>query len=400
MSLYVAKRMAEVHKSLIRRIAEAANKPEIISFANGNPGNETYRPELFAEFVAEGFAKEPLTFCKYGNSLGYDPLRNAIKKYMAERWGIDFTRNEIMITAGGQQTCDYTAKILLDEGDAVITEEPGFASCYNTFRSYCGTLEGVTLEEDGLNIEELEKAILANPNARIIYVIPNFQNPTGYTYSIEKRKAVYALAKKHNLAIFEDDPYCELRFDGDDIPPIKSFDSDGRVLYGGSFSKTVSPGLRVGFLIFDKELEARATVAKQVTDVHAGMINQYIAYRCLTGDFSEHLKRCREIYKHKRDVMMQRLEEKAPEGLTWNQPKGGLFLTITFPKGFNTYDFAFGAIDNGVAAIPGAGFYIDQDKPRNTLRVCYSTSSDEEIIQGIDSLCAYAAKWVSKQQQE
>ncbi|NYB75256.1 PLP-dependent aminotransferase family protein [Sedimentibacter hydroxybenzoicus DSM 7310] len=398
MSLHVAKRMVEVQRSLIRGIAEASNKPGIISFANGNPGNETYRPELFAKFVAEGFAEEPLTLCKYGNSLGYEPLRNAIKTYMSERWEIDFTRNEVLITAGGQQTCDYTTKVLLDEGDVIITEEPSFASCYNTFRSYYGTLAGVTLEEDGLNIEELEKAILENPNARIIYVIPNFQNPTGYTYSLEKRKAVYALAKQYNLAIFEDDPYCELRFDGEDIPPIKSFDLDGRVLYGGSFSKTVSPGLRIGFLIFDKELETRITVAKQVTDVHAGMINQYIAYRCMISDFSEHLKRCQDIYKHKRDVMIQQLEEKSPEGLTWNHPEGGLFITITFPEGFDTYDFAFNAIDNGVAVIPGAGFYIDQDKPRNTLRVCYSTSSDEEIIQGIDSLCTYAAKWLSKQQ--
>ena len=395
MYLHIARRMSKVQSSLIREIAEAANKPGVISFANGNPGNDTYRPELFSQFVAEGFAEEPLTLCRYGNSLGYEPLRKALMKYLTKRWGIDFMNNEILITAGSQQSCDYITKTLLDENNVVIAEEPSYASCYNTFRSYYGALAGVPMEEDGMSIEILEKAILANPNARIIYVIPNFQNPTGNTYSLEKRREIYALAKKYDLTIFEDDPYCELRFEGKDIPPIKSLDLDGRVLYGGSFSKTVAPGLRVGFLVFHKELEARIIVAKQVTDVHTGMINQYIAYRCLISGFPEHLKKCRELYRHKRDVMIQRLAEKAPEGLSWNHPEGGLFLMVTFPKGFNTYEFAFEAIRNGVATIPGAGFYIDQNTARNTLRICYSTSSDEEILAGVDALCSSAEIWLS-----
>ena len=203
-------------------------------------------PEI-AEIVSDVLTNAPVSVLQYGLSEGYTPLRETMKEYLARTQGIDFEKNELFIVSGGQQCADLTTKVLVNEGDVILAEEPAFVGCLNTFRSYGAKLVGVPMQQDGMDTDALEAALKANPNAKLLYTIPSFQNPTGITTTLEKRKKVYALACKYNIAILEDNPYGELRFAGEDVPTIKSMDTEGRVLYAGSFSKVMAPAFRLGF---------------------------------------------------------------------------------------------------------------------------------------------------------
>ena len=261
MPVQISNKMKVVRGSVIRQMAEAAaTKKNAISFANGNPSSDSFPVDDFLRFSNQVFQTDPNSILQYGLSQGYPPLLEALKHRLSEKWGIDFEKNDIIITSGGQQACDFASKVVLNEGDVVITEEPSFASCYNTFRSYGARLVGVPMQPDGMDLEKLEHALEQNPDAKMLYIIPSFQNPTGFVTSQEKRQKIYDLASKYDVAIFEDDPYCELRFHGEDIRPIKAIDRDGLVLYAGSFSKVMAPAFRLGFLVFDKSLTISASL--------------------------------------------------------------------------------------------------------------------------------------------
>ena len=260
---------------------------------------------------------------QYGLSEGYLPLRHRMKTYLAEKEGIDFDKNELFIVSGGHQCADLVTKVLVNEGDVILTEEPAFIGCLNTFRSYGAKLVGVPMQADGMDLAALQ----ANPNAKLLYTIPSFQNPTGITTTLEKRKAVYALCRRYNVAILEDNPYGELRFSGETVPTIKSMDADGRVLYAGSFSKVMAPAFRLGFLVFDKSLTAPITVAKQCTDVHSNLLFQHICDAYMEQyDFEEHLNASRAVYRRKCSLMLDAMRRCFHPEVTFGQPEGGLSL--------------------------------------------------------------------------
>ncbi len=396
MALRIADKMEVVRGSVIREMAEEAATIEgAISFANGNPSSDTFPVQDFADFAAEVFRDDPDSVLQYGLSQGYIPLIEVTKERLHNKWGIDFEKNDLTIVSGGQQVCDFASKILLNEGDVVIVEEPSFSSCYNTFRAYGAKLVGVPMQPDGMDIDILAEKLEQYPEARMIYVIPNFQNPTGFITSMEKRHQIYDLAVKYNVAIFEDDPYCEIRFDGEDLMPIKSFDTEGIVIYAGSYSKTMAPAFRLGIAVFDKSLTSRMIVAKQTTDVHSSLLFQYITYRCMTErDYEAHLDYCRSVYKKKSDLMYNELVCTMHPAVKLSHAEGGLFMMMFLPEDCDSMPFVWEALHRGVVCVPGSGFMIDQDAPCNSIRLCYSTATEEEIVRGSRVLGELTQEWL------
>ncbi|MBQ6388481.1 MAG: PLP-dependent aminotransferase family protein [Mogibacterium sp.] len=397
MALRISDKMQVVRGSVIREMAEAAaTRKGTISFANGNPSSDTFPVEDFATFAADAFREDPDGILQYGLSQGYLPLIDTTKERLHLKWGIDFEKNDLTIVSGGQQVCDFASKVLLNEGDVVIVEEPSFSSCYNTFRAYGAKLVGVPMHPDGMDIDILAQRLEEYPEARMIYVIPNFQNPTGYITSMEKRHQIYDLAVKYNVAIFEDDPYCEIRFTGEDLMPIKSFDTEGIVVYAGSYSKTMAPAFRLGIAVFDKSLTSRMIVSKQTTDVHSSLLFQYITNRCIKErDYEGHLEYCRSVYRKKSELMYNELVRTMHPSVRVSRPEGGLFMMMFLPEGCDSLPFVWEALYRGVVCVPGSGFMIDQDAPCNSMRLCYSTATEEEIVRGARILGELTQEWLA-----
>jgi len=294
------------------------------------------------------------------------------------------------VTTGAQQCMDLACKVLCNEGDTVITESPSFIGSLNCFRSYNVNLVGVEMEEDGMDIAKLESAIRSNKNVRFIYTIPNFQNPTGITMSLAKREAVYALAKKYGVLILEDNPYGDLRFRGESIPAVKSLDKDGLVIYAGSFSKILSTGMRVGYLVAPAELMGKLVVAKQCTDVHTSMLPQLMCLRFLTEcDIGAHLESIKGIYAHKCLLMLAEMDARFPKSVRYTRPDGGIFLWATMPDGIDSNEFATRLVrERKVCVVPGTAFLIDPEAPSSAFRLNFSGSGDEQIVQGITHTAA------------
>ena len=278
---------------------------------------------------------------------------------------------------------DIATRVLCSEGDTVICEEPSFIGSLNAFRSHGCNLVGVPIDSDGMNIEALEKAIKDNPDARFIYTIPNFQNPGGTTLSLEKRKAMYQLAKENGIAILEDDPYGNLRTEGEDVPAIKTLDEDGIVIYAGSFSKILAPGIRVAYAVVPSSIAGAFTIGKQVSDVHTGVLNQMIVERWFKEyDVDKHIDEIRKIYREKINLMCDMLDEHCPE-IEYVRPQGGLFLWAKLPYYVNMLDYCKRLVDNKVAVVPGNAFIVDESKPCNYIRLNFSTPSNENIVKGV-----------------
>ena len=331
---------------------------------------------------------------QYGFTEGFPPLRETLKSYYIKKHGFPKETDELITCSGGQQAADLVSKVLLNEGDQVLCEELSFVGVLNTFRAYGAKLVGVRMEPDGMNIEDLEKKIQASPRAKLIYIIPNFQNPTGFTTSLAKRQAIYALAQRYDLMILEDDPYGELRYEGDSLPPLKSMDTDGRVVYGGSFSKTMAPALRVGFVVAEKALMKRLVVAKQTGDVHTATLTQEICYRYMAEhDFEGHLQDIRRLYAVKCKRMLDDMEQKFSPAVTFNRPQGGLFVTAFLPEGMDAWPFVQEGIARKVACVPGVAFVMDPQVPSNAFRMNFSMPSLEQIDQGTDILGKLTYEW-------
>jgi 2-aminoadipate transaminase len=297
--------------------------------------------------------------------------------------GID----ELIITSGAQQVMDLAAKSLCNERDTVICESPSFIGSLNTFRSYNINLCGVSMDNDGINIDLLEKALNTKKNVRFIYVIPNFQNPSGITLSLKKRKAIYELAVKYNVLILEDNPYGDLRFYGENIPNIKSFDKTGHVIYAGTFSKIISPGLRVGFAIAPKDIITKMVVCKQGQDVHTNVLAQLIIDNFLEKcDIKLHLSNLQKLYKEKAIYMEQFMERYFNGNITYNKIEGGLFVWCKIQIGIDIIDFCKAALEKKVCIIPGNTFMVDESEHTNAFRVTYSTPSKEQIEKGVKIL--------------
>ena len=334
--------------------------------------------------------KDPITALQYSVSEGYVPLRDWIKDDLNNKGIFNWSRDDVIITAGAQQCMEMTAKVLCNEGETIICEEPSFIGSLNSFRSYNSKLVGVPMDDEGIDPEKLEQALKDNPRTAFIYVIPNFQNPTGRTMSLERRKQVLALAYKYRTHIIEDNPYGDLRFSGDDVPAIRTMDTEGRVIYAGTFSKTVAPGLRVGYMCAEKSIIAKATCALQVSTVHTSILSQMIVHRFVTEyDFNEHLENLRSIYGKKCDLMLTNLKMKMPQSIKFTEPDGGLFIWGTLPDGDMDY-FVKKAIDRKVAIVTGKAFLVDERKPSLSFRLNYSTPTNEQIERGVDILAEVA----------
>lgn len=387
MEYRISEKMQALKPSAIREIFKALTDPTIISLAAGNPSPESFPVEDLARISSEIFSDSSTAALQYSVTEGYPPLREDVKARLASRFGIGRDFDMTIITSGGQQGIELLCKTMCDEGDTVIVEEPSFIGALNAFRSNGAKLVGIPMEEDGIDIGKLEDAMKNNPRAKILYLIPTFQNPSGTCMSLEKRKKVYDLAKKYNIIILEDNPYGELRFAGEEIPTIKSFDEDGYVVYSGSYSKVLSAGMRIGFICGPEAIVQKMVVAKQVEDVHTNIFFQMLCHRYIAEcDMDKHVADIRKLYKHKCDLMLSELDKKMPKCVRYTRPEGGLFLWCTLPDNISQPDFVKAAMAKKVAVVPGQTFNSDPNSPSQSFRLNYSTPSDEQIVEGIDRL--------------
>lgn len=390
MNYEFSNRIAAVQPSAIREILKSTADPNVISFAAGNPAPEAFPVKAIENIISIIMGDSPIAALQYSVSEGYAPLREAVRTFACSREpGVAKTQDEVLIVSGAQQGIDLTIKSLINEGDTVLSENPSFVSALNTIRSYGANLVGVPVDDDGINIEALEAAIVGNSRVRLLYTIPNFQNPTGVTMSAAKRRQVYELCKRHGVLILEDNPYGDLRFAGKHQPAIKTLDEDGLVIYIGSFSKIIAPGLRVGYVIANKGVMPKLVVAKQCSDVHSNILAQMVCERFLTtSNTASHLYNLQKIYDSKAELMINSLQASCGDNLSWNRPEGGLFLWCTLPGRVEMKSFCAAAAAKGVAVVPGHAFLTDESAPCGSFRVNYSTPSNSQIVRGAELLGA------------
>ena len=377
--------------SAIREIFKSLGTPGSISFAAGNPSPESFPVSDMKRIADEIFENEPVTALQYGITEGYTPLRRLVSERLKRVYNIGTPDDDLIIVTGGQQGIELTCKVMCNEGDVVLCEDPSFIGALNAFRSLGARLVGVPLDGDGINLAALEEALKNNPRARFLYTIPTFQNPAGITTSLEKRRAVLELAKKYDILILEDNPYGDLRFTGEDVATYKSMDTEGRVLYCGSFSKVLSAGMRIGFLCANKELISKIVVAKQVEDVHTNVLFQMICAKYIEQcDLEAHIAEIRKLYRHKAGLMLSALEKYMPPEVSFTRPEGGIFLWCSLPEGLSLGEFVKRAGEKNVFVVPGTAFSPDPDAPNRSFRLNYSMPSDEEIERGIKILADIA----------
>ncbi len=384
MSYGLSAKFANLKPSAVREILKVTNEPGMIAFAGGSPDTAAFPCEEVTRLAGEILAQDPVSALVYGVSEGYEPLRNTVKDWLKRRENIGTDEDTVIITAGGTQVMDITTRVLASEGDTVICEEPSFIGSLNCFRSHGCKLAGVPIDDDGMNMEALEKVISENPNAKFIYTIPNFQNPGGTTMSLEKRKRLYALALEHNLAVLEDDPYGNLRVEGTAVPSIKSMDTEGIVFYAGSFSKILAPGIRVAYAVVPKKAAAAFTIGKQVSDVHTGVLNQMIVSRWFDEyDVDQHIDDIRNIYRRKLNLMCDCLDQYCAGFISYVRPQGGLFIWAKLPDGVDMLKYVNALLKQKVAVVPGSAFMTDDTAPCSYIRLNFSTPSDEDIVKGV-----------------
>lgn len=383
-----SKKVSALKPSAIREILKYSSDPTVISLAAGNPAPDAFPVDAVRSISASILQDTPIAALQYSITEGYPPLREKLKEQLKKDGCFDPETDDLIITSGAQQANELSAKVLCDDGDTILCEAPSFIGSLNAFKSYDVNLVGVDLDEDGINIEKLEQALKTEKSVKLLYLIPNFQNPTGLTTSLEKRKAVYELAKKYNIVILEDNPYGDLRFAGEDIPPIKSLDTEGRVIYSRTFSKVLAPGIRVGYVSAPKDIISKVIVCKQVSDVHTNIWGQMLTDKFLEQtDMTKHFACLREIYKRKCSLMIKGIEDNFSSAVSFTRPEGGLFIWCTLPENCNMQEFCTRAVrDYKVAVVPGNAFLVNENTPTTSFRLNFSTPSDEQIVKGCELL--------------
>ena len=386
MDYRLSTRMEGAQASIIRELLKMAALPGMISFGGGAPDYRGFPKDLMKQVADDAFTNQSKSVLGYGISEGYPPFVESLKKHLQDKEKLDFTENEVLILSGGQQCADLTAKLFVNEGDTVLVENPSFVGVMNAFRSYGARLKSVTLEEDGVNLTELEDAFKAGP-VSLFYMISTFQNPSGITTSGFKRKAVYELAKKYDVIVFEDNPYGELRYEGEWIPSMKTLDTDGRVIYTGSFSKTIAPGMRIGFLVYSKALHTKFKIAKQGVDVHSSTLYQMACHEMLTKNlYDSHVSAQRAGYYKKMTMMDEAMKASFHPDMTWYRPQGGLFIQTKLPEGMDSLPFVNEAVKRKVITVPGSAFLTNQEDKSNAIRLNFSLPSEEDIEKGVEIL--------------
>lgn len=381
-------KIVSLKPSAIREIFKSLTDPTIISFAAGNPSPESFPVKDLSRLSAELFQNSAEQALQYGITEGYSPLRSAIEKRQAERFGTVAEGDSTLIVSGGQQGIELACKVFCNEGDVVVCENPSFIGSLNSFRSNGAIPVGIPMDENGISVEQLEQILKSTPNVKLLYLIPTFQNPTGITMTLEKRKAVLSLAKRYGIVILEDNPYGELRFAGTDLPTLKSLDRDGLVIYCSSFSKILSSGMRLGFVIANETIIQKMAVAKQGEDVHSNLFFQMLCHRYITEcDLDGHIREIRNLYRQKCALMQSCISEYIPsERVRFTSPEGGLFIWGTLIGETDSTAFVQDALQKKVAVVPGAAFNCDTAALSPSFRLNYSTPSNEQIEEGIKRL--------------
>jgi 2-aminoadipate transaminase len=387
-----AQRIQKMKSSAIRELLKLTEQPDIISFAGGLPAPDVFPYAEFQEACNRVMQTSGAMALQYGTTEGFLPLREMIARHTC-RYGIEVTPDNILITSGSQQALDLIGKIFINEGDRILVESPTYLGALQAWNSYGAEYVTVRSDEDGIVTDELEAALRAGP--KFIYVLPNFQNPTGVTIPLERRKRLIELADRYGVPIIEDDPYGQLRFEGDHISPLVVLDEKlhpkngyytGNVIYLSTFSKTLAPGIRLAWVVAPPEVIRKLVVAKQGADLNTAMFNQMVAYEVGRGGFlDKHVKHICEVYHERRDVMLDALEEHMPAVVKWTHPKGGLFLWLSVPEEISTVEMFQDAVAQKVAYVPGVSFFPFGDV-ENSMRLNFSYATPDEINEGIARL--------------
>lgn len=388
---HFAARTARMTSSAIRELLKVTEQPDFISFAGGLPAPEVFPVAEVAEAAGRILCEHGAQALQYGATEGYRPLREWVAERMTGE-GLPITAENVLITTGSQQALDLLGKIFVDAGSRVLVESPTYLAALQAWNAYGAAYVVVPADGDGMRTGELEPQLRAHP--QFVYCLPNFQNPGGVTLPLKRRQRLVALATKHDVPLVEDDPYRTLRFEGEHLPRLIQLDAErrseapyaGNVIYTTTFSKILSPGLRVGWVIAAREVITKLTQAKQGADLHTAMLNQMIACELARSGFLErHADIIVRTYRERRDVMLAALAEEFPAGTTWTHPQGGMFLWVTLPEDIDAADLLRDAIERKVAFVPGAPFHAD-GSGTNTMRLNFSNASPETIREGIRRL--------------
>lgn len=379
-------RLSVMKPSAIRETGkQIAARPGCISFAAGLPSPQLIPVEKVRKITDKILKKKGAIALQYGPTKGHEPLIEKIVKIMEEK-NVTATRENIQITTGSQQAIFFSAMMFVNKGDTIITENPSYLGALAAFRPFECNFKGIDVDEDGMKLDELEAVLEKDNNVKMIYAVPNFSNPTGRTWSLERRKKLLEIAGEYDLPIVEDNPYGEIRFEGEDIPTIKALDKENRVIYLGSFSKIFCAGLRVGWICADKNLINKYEIMKQGADLQSNQLAQMQVDEFLNEyDMEEQIKEIIKVYKVKRDLMCRLIDEKFPKTVKRTDPKGGMFLWIEFPNGVDASKLLQKALELNVGFVPGGPFYPNGGH-ENTVRLNYSNMSQEQIVEGIGLL--------------
>jgi 2-aminoadipate transaminase len=381
-----AERAKGMKASEIRELLKLTQQPDIISFAGGLPSPLSFPTDDIAKVTHDVMVTAAEEALQYGTTEGYDRLREYCA-LRSEKDGIEASIDNVVIVSGSQQGLDITSKIMLNAGDTVIVEAPSYLGGLGAMKTYRPAFIPVKMDDDGLIIEELEETLkkLEKP-PKLLYTVPTFQNPAGVTLAEKRRKELITVANEYDFVIIEDNPYGDLRYSGEPVKAIKALDDEGRVIYLSTFSKIFSPGMRLAWIIGDEVFIRKFVIAKQSTDLCTNSFVQRILYEyCRRDLLDHHIEKIQEMYREKRDIMLESLEEYFPDGCSWTKPDGGLFLWARVPEYINTKTMIAEALKERVAYVTGSAFFVD-GSGANTMRLCFSYASNENIREGIKRL--------------
>lgn len=382
-----SKKVQTLKPSAIRELFKLMVGEGIIALSGGNPAKEAFPMKEIEEITAGILKDNPVAALQYSVSEGYAPLREQIATYVKTKFNIGTTDDAVLITSGAQQANDMAVKIFCNEGDAIACDETIFIGSLSAIKANNVSLVGIKGDDDGMLPEELEKAIATKP-IKMIYLIPNFSNPTGFTMPLERRKAIYEIAKKNKIMIIEDNPYGELRFRGEDVPAFKSFDDAGIVCYSGSFSKVVAPGLRVGFMIANKAIVERGTLLKQFGDVHTNILAQMVIYEYYKKyDVAKHIEQVSAFYAEKCHYMYEQICKKLPSEIKCREPEGGMFVWCTDMSGkIDIEEFVTKLVQEKKVAIISGNVFVTNGEKSHSFRLNFTVPTKEQIEKGIDAI--------------
>lgn len=385
MGIKFANRMEGMKGSAIRELLKLTEMPDIISFAGGLPAPELFPVKEMEQVSMRVLEEDGRSALQYNATDGYLPLREKIAK-RSKKLGFEADAKDILITAGSQQGLDFSAKIFINEGDVIICESPSYLGALSAFKAYQPKFVEIPMDEDGMIIEELEKALAAYPNTKFIYTIPDFQNPTGRTMSLERRKRLMELATKYAIPVVEDNPYGELRFEGKIMPSLKCFDPNNLVILLGTFSKILAPGMRLGWVIASPEILQKYNVVKQGADLQCSSIAQRQVNMFMEMfDIEAHIEKIIKVYGNRKNIMIETMKKEFPSNVSFTNPDGGLFAWATFPKEIDASELFKKTIEQKVAFVPGEPFYPNGGNT-NHCRLNYSCMSEDKIVEGITRL--------------